>query len=68
MSEERLELTALTNGSFVSLHDASKELLVDKHSIMEEVRKRGMGVGLLFGKYTVFTKDQVNQLKIWLGR
>lgn len=57
----------ITKKEWYSLHDLSLELKVDKHTIMEAVRKHNIHVGYLFGKYTVFTQQAADQVKTVLG-
>ena len=67
MKNHDSSVRSITGGDFLSLHEASQDLNVDKRIIMNTVREMKMSVGLLFGKYTVFTKEQIVKLQIILG-
>lgn len=66
MKSHPASVKLMTNGKFMSLQEASIALKATKRDIMNIVRAKDMSVGLLFGKYTVFTKEQIEKLQILL--
>jgi len=66
--KEKIKLESITSRQYLSLSDASEYIGVDSHEIMNIVRQLGMRVFVLFGKYTVFTCQQVSQIGAYLGR
>lgn len=61
--KHKIKVKDLTLGAYYSLQDASDELAVPKNEVYDAAKAAGMIVGLLFNKYTIFSKIQVDQLK-----
>lgn len=64
--KHKAKVRDLTNGEFFSLQDASEELKIPKNEVYNAAKAAGMDLGLLFSKYTVFTANQVRELKLRL--
>jgi hypothetical protein len=60
--KRKIKIKELTGGSSYSLQDASEATGFPKNEIYDEAKAIGMTLGLLFGRYTVFTKAQVDEL------
>jgi len=61
--KHKIKVKDLTLGAYYSLQDASDELAVPKNEVYDAAKAAGMIVGLLFNKYTIFSKIQIDQLK-----
>lgn len=65
--KEQKTISEITKGDYCSLHEVSAKLNQPKRVVMELVRSLGMTTGQLFGSYTIFTTEQVEQLARQMG-
>ena len=63
MEKNKQNVSTLTDGRHLSLHDLSEEIGIDKKDIIMYVKNTTMTVDMLFTKYTVFSREQANQIK-----